>query len=806
MWSGVSSVETVAQDLLYGIRGIWRSPAFTATVVLTLALGIGANTALFSVVHAVLLSPPHYPSGERLVQLWERTDGQDLPVSWINFQHWRTENHTLEDLAGFESADLTLTGRGDALVAHAGVVSTGFFRLTGWPLLSGRSFNDADDRPGAAPVVVLTGEFWARVLGGNPSVIGTSLVLDGKAYQVVGVIPPDLKFFTQAIDFYLPAGPRDGNTLIRSRHDSMVLLGLLKRGITLAAARADLDAIMRHLTETDPGPENDHRSSVAWLAGSGTENVRQGLLSLMAAVGLVLIIACANVASLMLVRSTMRVREMAIRSAIGATKSRLTRQVLTESLLITALGGSLGLLVAGTCLRLLVRFGPNDIPRLWDAKLNLTVLTFTAAITIATGILCGLAPAWNAGRIDLTTSLKEGAPSSGSAKGGSLVREGLVVVEVSLALVLSFACALLVRSLVLAQTASPGFDTTGLLALEIQLPPERYKTAEQTSHFYSRLIEKLSSNPGVISAGAINCPPSTGGCARGWYSIADLAAPPRPDVPLALLTKADAAYFQTMKIQLLAGQVLANPEKILINETLARHWWPAPQLALGHPLKFGGPFMDGPTYEIEGVVADVKQAGLDEPPFSEIYLPLAKNVPHAMVIMIRAHGNPDGLISSVRRDLASIDPDVPVHSQRPFEQWMSATLARRHFSTLLFEIFALLSLLLSAMGIYAVLNYWVTVREKEIAIRLALGAERALILLWTVRRAARLVLLGVVIGAIGCWCASRWLANLLFGITPGNVPAVLLAFAAVIGIATLAVSLPAWRASRLNSLDSLRDS
>lgn len=802
-------IETIRQDLRSGLRGIRQSPGFSLVVILTLALGIGANTAIFSVVYAVLLRTPPYPAGERLVELWEATSGQNIPVSWINFQHWRHENHTFEDMAGFETADLTLTGRGDAVLTHAGVVSSSFFRLTGWRPQMGRLFTEADDRTGAAPIVLVSGEFRARMLSGDPHVVGSTLILDGRAYQVIGTLPPGLRFFTRPVDFYLPAGPRDGKTVNRAEHGSMVLLGLLKPGVTLAAARADLDAIMRRLALSDPGPERNHHTSISWLADFGTDDIRPTLLLLMAAVGLVLIIACANVASLLLVRSTTRTREMAIRSAIGARRSRLARQLITENFVIAALGGGAGLLLAGTCLRALVFAAPRDIPRLWEARLNLPVLSFTLAVTVITGLVAGLAPVVNAGRLDRTEALKEGSPSAGGGKRRYSLRSGLVVVEIAITLVLAFGCGLLLRSLVLAQTSYPGFHPDGLLALELQLPPSRYKSDQAVRQFYARLMQDLRREPGVESVGAVNCPPSTGGCAKGWYSIADMPPPDRADVPLTLLSSVDPAYFHTMGIPLLAGRSFTDrdrdsgPGVVVVNEKLARHWWPAkPQLAVGHPIKFGGPYMEGSTYEIAGVVGDVRQSALDVAPFSEVYVTGAQK---AMVVLIRASGDPARLIPAVRRELASIDRNVAVQSLRPFEQWMGATLERRRFSTLLLGIFATLAVTLSSVGIYGILNYWVSLRQKEIAIRLTLGAQRLAILRWAGWHAMRLVAMGIAAGVFGCWGASQWLKNMVFGISARNPAMLLVSAAAVIALAALAAAVPAYRATQVDPIRNLHD-
>jgi putative ABC transport system permease protein len=806
-------LETILQDLRYGLRGIAKSPSFSAVIILTLALGIGAITAIFSVVYSVLLRPLPYPAGERLALLGESTPkAAGISVTWINFQHWRTENHTFEDMAGFSRTDSTLTGRGDALLTHGGVVTSNFFHLTGAQPVLGRLFTTDDDRPGATPTVLLTYEFWAKTLGADPRALGTSLELNGKAYQIVGVLRPGLRFFSGHPDYYIPLGLSAGRTVNRSQHSSMRLLGLLKPGVTLAQGQANLDEIMQRLALADPGPEDDHRAFAQYLAEYTTgDDTRQTLLVLLGAVGLVLFIACSNVTGLLLVRGATRAREIAIRAAIGAGRARLTRQLLTENLVIAALGGGLGLALAGLCLRILKLVGPRDIPRLSEAALDVPVLLFTAAVTLIAGLLAGAAPVFVAGKADLTIALKEGAPGSAGARRGSFFRSGLVVAQIAITLVLSFGSGLLLRSLIAAQTSYPGFDSARLLALEIQLPSSRYKSGETVRQFYDRLMEDLRREPGVEAVGAVNCPPSAGDCGDWWYSILDKPAPARADVPLSLFNTADVAYFRAMRMRLLAGREFTEtdrqggPRVVVINEELARKWWTAPQLAVGHQIKIGGPYMEGPVTEIVGVVGSVSQMGLDTAPLPEIYSPLSQKAQEGMTVMIRTAGDPAPLIPAVRRHVAAIDRNVPIQSLQLFEKRLGATLERRRFSTLLLALFAALAMILAAVGIYGVLNYWVSVRQKEIAIRLAVGAQRSAILSWAGWHAARLVVLGIGLGAFGGWGASRWLKSMVFGISARNPAMMLAAGVAVIGIATMAACVPLWRTTRVDVVRNLHD-
>ncbi len=803
-------MESVLQDLRYGLRGIRRSPAFSLVVILTLALGIGVNAAMFSVVYSVLLRPLPYPSGERLVSLGESTaKAPGFSVTWINFQHWRAENHTFEDMAAYTWADFTLTGRGDAVLTHAVEVTASFLTLTGSRPMLGRTFLGTDEQRGAPDTVVLSGEFWSKNFGGDPGAVGATLTLNGKPFQIIGVLHPGPQFFSKPADYYLPLRPSVAQTLNRSAHGSIGALGLLKHGMKLSEARADLDGIMQRLAIEDPGPESDHRAAAEFLTESRTGEIRPTLMTLMGAAILVLLIACANVASLLLVRSTARAREIAIRSAIGAGRARLTRQLITENLTIAALGGMAGLILVKLCLGVLVKAGPANIPRLSEASVDPSVLLFGGLVTVLVGLLAGLAPVYNSRKLDLTVALKEGSAASGGGKQGNRFRNGLVIAEIAITVVLAFASGLLLQSLITAQTSSPGFNPDHVLALRLQLPETAYQSDVSQREFYTRLMESLRVEPGVESVGAINCPLDD--CGDYWYSILGKPAPARGDVPLALFNVADAGYFQALRIPLVAGRNFNTSDRanglpvVIINQEIARKWWSTPQAAIGNQLKFGGPYMDGQTYQIVGVVASVKQLGLDQDPVEQMYLPLAQQASPVMVLMIRTAGDPAALGPAARRQVAALDRSVPIQSMRPFQQWLGTTLERRRFSTSLLGLFALLAITLAAVGIYGVLNYWVSVRQREIAIRVAMGARRAAILRWAGAHAFRLALLGGLLGALGSWATSRWLESELFGVSVGNAWMLIVTAAAVLGIVLLAASLPLLRATKVDAVRNLHD-
>ncbi|HYL62878.1 MAG TPA: ABC transporter permease [Candidatus Methylomirabilis sp.] len=805
--------ETVLQDIRYGLRGLRKAPSFSAVVILTLALGIGANTAIFSVVYSVLLRPLPYPHGERLVRLGESTaKAAGIAVTWINFQHWRTESTAFDDMAATESGDFTLTGRGDAVLVHAQLVTSDMFRLTGMRPALGRLFTDSDDKPGTAPTAIVTAEFWRSSLGGDPHVIGESLELNGTAYQIIGVLRPGPKYLWRAAKIYLPLGRTQDPSQKRSHHASLRGIALLKTGVTATEARANLDAIMQMLALSDPGPEDDHRSYVEYLAEDETGGgIRTTLLVLMGAVGLVLIIACANVASLLLVRSTGRAREIAVRVAIGAGRSRLARQLLTENLVIAAIGGLLGLLLAAWCLRTFILIGPRDIPRLSDATLDVPVLLFAAAISIAVGLLAGLAPVLTAGKVDLTVALKEGSPTAGTGKRGQVFRSGLVIAEIAVTLILAFASGLLIRSLIAAQNADPGFDPQHLLAIELQLPPSRYASGDSVRQYYGQLAQNLRAEPGVEDVGLVMCPPGAGDCGDYWYSIVEKPTPARDDVPLSLFNVVDENYLRTARMRIIAGRAFSDADRpggtlvTIINEELAREAFANPQAAVGKHLKVGGPYAEGPTLEIVGVVGGISQMGLDSERWPTFFYPFSQKPDSAMVVTMRTNGGPAQWMRMARRQVSALDRNVPIQSLRTAEDWLGASLQQRRFATLLLGIFGALAMVLAAVGIYGVLNYWVAARQKEIAIRLAVGAPRAAILRWAGLHATRLAAIGIVFGGIGAWNAARWMESLLFGVKAHSPQMMLEAAVAVMVIAAAAASVPVWRAMRTDAVRNLHE-
>ncbi|HWO39303.1 MAG TPA: ABC transporter permease, partial [Candidatus Acidoferrum sp.] len=692
------------------------------------------------------------------------------------------------------------------------VVTNEFFRLTGSRPIMGRLFTVSDDEPqSAATVVVVTRAFWAETLSADPQIIGKTVTLNGTAYIVIGVLAQDPGFFLPPVDYYLPFRPSVARVSKRDAHEWMRVLGLVKPGVTLSQARTDLDALMQRLAQADPGPESDHRAFAEFLTEHRTGDLRLVFVLLMAAVCLVLVLACANIGGLFLIRMTTRTREMAIRTAIGAGRRRLARQLLTETFLITLVGGALGIVIAGFGLRAIEVLGPRDIPRLSEASLNLPVLIFAVALTLAVGLVCSVVPLVSSEKVNLTILLKESSTGSGTSRIGHTLRGGLVIAEIAVAVILLFTSGILLRSLWAAETLNPGFEPKQLLALELQLPPLPYKSEGRILDFYGRLEAALRAQPGVDSVGAVNCPPAAGDCRDWWYSVVERPTPSSRDMPVTLLNMADTAYFGTMRIPLVAGRGFSDedradgPTVAVINEEIARAWWKDPRFAVGQHIKVGGPYMEGPVIEIVGVAANVPQIGLDSPPLPEIYLSAAQRVDAAMVVMIRTKGSPESVIATVRQTLASIDDNVPIQSLKTADTWLGATLVQRRFTTLLLVLFAGIAVILASIGCYGVFNYWVSCRRQEIAIRMAMGAGTIAIVRRTGRQVVRLGVIGLVVGLTGSWGASQWLNSLVFGVSTHDPVIFSWTALAAFLIVLLSAAVPLWRATQIDPIEALHE-
>ena len=804
---------SVAQDLRYAARGLAKSPGFTAVAIATLALGIGANTAIFSVVHAVLIRRLPYPEPERLVVMREEQIRQrhSMGVAWPTFLDWRAQSGSFRGLAGFRTDQAMLSGLGEPEMLRVAQVSADFFPLLGVQPEIGRFFGAADDQPGAPPTVLLSWGQWKRRFGGDPSVVGRTVNLDAVPHTIVGVLRPSFAFFPEPVDIYTPVGLMGSRPtwLNRGNHSGMRVLARLAPGASLDSARREMETIMLRLEKAYPASNSGQRATIESLDEILFRDYRAALWILLAAVGVVLLIACANVAHLLLARAAARRREFAIRTAIGASRGRLVRQLLTESLALSAAGGILGIVVAAWALPPLLRLSPAEIPRIGDTRIDPAVLLFTLGVSIATGVLFGLLPAVQASRQNPQGALRE----SGNAATGGLERErlrgALFVSEVALAFVLAVAAGLLMKSLRQVEGVSPGLVTEGVLALDVYLPEAKYTDKASRLRFYERALEELRRVPGVEAASGSLCTPVVGQCWSSVYLLSDRPIPPQAELPSSPFNMVESSYFETMRVPLKQGRFFTaadtptSPPVVVINETMARKSWPN-ESPLGKKIKQGFPQNDVPYREIVGVVGDVPQSGLDEGVKTEVFLPMSQDPAAALTLLVRTSRPPMSVAKAAAAAVHAIDKDQAVTAVQPMSQYIAESLARRRFHTLLLGLFGGLALLLAAVGIYGVVSYGVAQRRREIGIRTALGAAPGDVLRLVFRSALRLAALGLAIGVVSALGLTRFLASLLFGVGPtdpltfGGVALVL------VGVVAAACARPARRAMAVDPATVLR--
>jgi putative ABC transport system permease protein len=805
-------VGSLMQDLRYATRVLRNSPGFTAIAVLTLALGIGANTAIFSVVRTVLLKSLPYPDPDRLMSIREfQVHSGDMGVSWMNFLDWREQNKSFQQLAVSRSDHFVLTGVGEPDLIRAGRVSASFFPLLGAKPILGRTFSDEEDSPSAAPATVLSYAFWRTRFGADPAVAGKALTLDGTSYDIVGVLPPDFKYFDERIDLYVPVGLMGASRayLLRGNHQGLSGLARLRPGVSLSSARAEMDTIMKRLEQQYQDSNSGEGAVVKPLYESRISDIRPALLTLLGAVACVLLIACANLANLLLARASARQKEFAVRAAIGAGRRRIVRQLLTESMLLSLLGGFLGLLIAIWSIGPMLRMAPQDIPRLAETEIDKGVFFFTFIAALLTGILFGLAPAFHASRTDVNASLRESGRSSTAGRSSQRLRAGLLISEVSLAVVLVIASGLMIRSLRKAFAVNPGFRSDHLLALDVNLPSTKYKTDPPRTAFLSQTMGRIQNLAGVESASAVYCPPLVGDCWSSVFIFDDRPVPPQAELPHAAFNIAELHYFQTLETPLIAGRGFtpADDEKstpvILINETMARRWWPN-ESPIGKRIKQGFPQDKVPFREIVGIVGDLRQDGPDQEQLPEVFEPAAQNPFANMTIFVRTKGEPMSMAGAAVDAIHASDKGQPVSSIKPMTDYLSESLGRRKFSTVLLGIFGGLALLLAAVGIYGVMAYTVSHRTNELGIRMALGAQRRDLFALVVKFGVRLALRGIAIGLTASFVLTRLLQGLLFGVSSLDSTTFVAVAMLLCLVAVAACYFPARRAMRVDPIVALR--
>jgi putative ABC transport system permease protein len=808
VWSLVW-LEQLWQDLRYGLRQLRRNPGFTAVAVLTLALGIGANTAVFSVVNSVLLQPLPYHDPERLVSIWQTYKGYtDVPVSTPNVETWRTQNHVFEEVAAYRvQKSFTLTGQGDAQWLQGAYVTSNFFRTLGTEPLLGRGFDASEDQPVARPEVILTHALRAGVFHSDPGIVGKIIDLDGKGYTVSGIMPTGFRF-PGWTDFWLPLGQMGKDELSSRVYHPLNVIARLKSGVSTLRAQVEMTTINSRNQLQYPKTDKGWGLRVVSLHQQLVGSARESLLILLAATGFVLLIACANVANLLLARAAGRQKEMAVRKAMGATGARLIRQMLTESIVLALAGGALGLTLAEGGLKLLPALGQDVIPQLRPNQLDAEVLAFTLITALITGILFGLAPALMSGRLNLISSLKAGTRSSTAGFRSPSMRNLLVVTQVGLALVVLIGSGLLLRTFEFLLHIDPGFDVHNVLTARISLLDPQYSAAGQQDVFYRQLLDKVKELPDVKAVGLTNVLPLSGETNFKTRFVAEghtLSA--GEAYPVAELRIVYPGYFRSLRIPLVQGRPFTNADfapssapPVIIDRRLAEDFFHGED-PVGKKIN-AGPEGPAPSWlRVVGVIGDIKEFGLDSRPKYAVYFCGSNS---EMYLVIRTASSPLNLAGPVRTIVAKLDKTVPISDVVTMQQRLSVSLAPRRFSMALLGVFALLALTLAAVGISGVISYSVSRRTHEIGIRMALGAEKPDVLRIVIGQGLKLAMTGVVIGIAGALALTRFLSSLVYGVTPTDPLTFVAVSLILIAVALLACYIPARRASKVDPMVALR--
>ncbi|HEX8561277.1 MAG TPA: ABC transporter permease [Pyrinomonadaceae bacterium] len=816
-FKGGGLMEVLLQDLKFGARTLRKNPGFTLVAVLTLALGIGASTAIFSVVEAVLLRPLPYRDADRVVVLWENNRMRGRPHNVVNpgnFLDWRAQSKSFEGMAAFADQRYGLTGGGEPEEVAAQAATPNLFEVLGALPLLGRTLLPGDEEAGREEVAVISHDLWRRRFGGAPDVVGKVVNLDGTGVTVVGVMPPDFKWFIKEnslsgkpAEVWVPltlAEQRGGAR--RGRYLSAV--ARLKPGVSIEQARVEMDTVASRIEAEYPDWAKNWGVAVVPLRDQLAGEIRPALLVILGAVGFVLLIACVNVASLLMARSAGRRREMALRAALGAGRMRIVRQLLTESLLLAVIGGALGLLLSHWLAGALVALSPPNLIGAGQAGVNPTVLLFTLAVSLLTGVTFGVAPAIETSRLSLSESLKEsGRGDVGGGRAGR-VRGALVVAEVGLALVLLVGAGLMVRSFLRLQAVNPGFDASNLLTMRVMLPETKYPEAGRQIEFFRQATARIRTLPGVQSASAVSALPFADLGAATSFTVEGRPAPPPGDKLTTDLRVADENYFRVMNIPLVSGRAFTEQEAVedrkvaVVNETMARKYFPGED-PVGKRILVSMGSEPAPT-EIIGVVGDARYDRLEGELRPMVYWTPPRFTYPSMTIVVRTVGDPGALGPAAVREIRAVDKDQPVSDVRTMESWLAESTARTRFGTLLLGAFACAALLLAAVGIYGVISYSVAQRRNEIGLRMALGAQARDVLRLVVGQGMRLVLAGVALGLLGALALTRLMAGLLYGVAATDPPTFAANALLLVAVSLLACYVPARRATRVDPLTALR--
>jgi putative ABC transport system permease protein len=799
-------MDSIIKDLKFAIRSSLKRPGFTLIALLALALGIGANTAIFSLVNAVILRPLPFPESERLVWVFGRvrTGSGRASVAPGDFLDYRSQNKTFEQFAASGTLPLpaTLTGSGEPERLRASNVTGNYFQTFGVAPVLGRGFSLENEKSGNDQVTVLSYALWQRRFAGDPAIVNKTIVLNGKAYEVIGVMGESVSL-PQASDLWMPIN-FDADPEMKQRFAHFLRpIGRLKAGVNLAQAQADTDLIAAQIEKQFPESSTGWNLRLVSLREQLVGGSRTTMYVLFGAVAFVLLIACANVANLLLVRAAARQREVALRTALGASRQRIVRQMITESLLLAICGGALGAVLAAWGVNLLVKLSENSIPPTVQVKMDATVLGFTLLISVVTGVLFGLAPAFRTAKVNLIDSLKEGSRGEGHGVVRSRTRSALVIFESAVAVMLLIGAGLLIRSLVALENVNPGFDANNLLTMRIDLPRAKYNSGDKAGIFFKDLETRVSGLPGVEAVGTVTELPLSGQLNDVPFTI-EGRPPVSPDQKFgADYRRINQNYFNAMRIPLLRGRNFTDQEVsqgdkvVIVSQQLVAAVFPNEE-ALGKRLIT----FDNEPFEIVGVVGDLLHQSLGSQPMPAMYFPTRKT--GGTNLVLRTTGDPLSLVGAVRNEVRAIDPDQPIAAVRTMSDWVDSSVSGPRYRTTLFGMFAALAMILAATGIYGVMSYTVAQRTHEIGVRMALGAGRADVLRLVVGQGMLLTVIGVVIGLVGAFALTRVMASLLFGVTAKDPLTFAVVAALLIAVAFVACFVPARRATKVDPLVALR--